>query len=346
AQPTVTVEYVYDVFGRRITKTVNGDLRQYVYDGEDRIWTLDQNSQVLEGITHGPGINEPIVVQEFAPGASQTLGYVSDWLGSVTQTFDWNSGDAVSSLVYDSYGRRISVSGSPSETAFTGREWDEETGLYAYRARYYDPEMGRFTQEDFVGFGGYQYVNNNPLTAIDPFGLLTLHIRYNPKVNYVQWNAIARLLQAELGSDVPVIVTPRNQKVRITDPDVFRVDVTTGWTLGKWFWGGYRMGSTDPGEPATVKIYQSQIEEFLKDYQAKCPEGVNPLRARTFLTSNVVLHEIAAHALTGVGFEQPQVFGALAGANRETASQWVSGILPLPGGIGGTWTSYMEKWVR
>ena len=62
--------------------------------------------------------------------------------------------------------------------AYTGREWDPESGLYYYRARYYDPKIGRFISEDPIGFGGginfYAYVGNNPVRFIDPFGLHTL----------------------------------------------------------------------------------------------------------------------------------------------------------------------------
>lgn len=59
--------------------------------------------------------------------------------------------------------------------AFTGREWDPETGLYYYRARYYDPKAGRFISEDPIGFGGgvnfYGYVGGNPTGFVDPAGL-------------------------------------------------------------------------------------------------------------------------------------------------------------------------------
>ena len=59
--------------------------------------------------------------------------------------------------------------------AFTGREWDPETGLYYYRARYYDPNAGRFISEDPIGFDGgvnfYSYVLNRPTRFVDPFGL-------------------------------------------------------------------------------------------------------------------------------------------------------------------------------
>lgn len=58
----------------------------------------------------------------------------------------------------------------------TGREWDKETGLYYYRARYYDPMEGRFISKDPIGFDGgdvnlYGYVQNNPINWVDPSGL-------------------------------------------------------------------------------------------------------------------------------------------------------------------------------
>lgn len=60
---------------------------------------------------------------------------------------------------------------------FTGRESDTETGLYYYRARYYDQSNGRFLSEDPLEFGGgidfYDYVSNNPVNLRDPFGLCT-----------------------------------------------------------------------------------------------------------------------------------------------------------------------------
>ena len=58
---------------------------------------------------------------------------------------------------------------------YTGREYDADTGLYYYRARWYDPEARRFISEDPIGLNGginlYAYVNNNPLRYVDPSGL-------------------------------------------------------------------------------------------------------------------------------------------------------------------------------
>ena len=81
-------------------------------------------------------------------------------------------------VVYDSYGNITSESSPANGDRFkyTGREYDAETGLYYYRARYYDPTTGRFIAQDPRGFAAgdanlYRYVGNGPTRAGDPTGL-------------------------------------------------------------------------------------------------------------------------------------------------------------------------------
>jgi RHS repeat-associated protein len=82
--------------------------------------------------------------------------------------------------------------------AYTAREWDPETNLSYYRARYYDPKVGRFISEDPSGFGAganfYAYADNSPTNRTDPFGLASVTVR-KPRVVLVDpprwacWNS-------------------------------------------------------------------------------------------------------------------------------------------------------------
>ncbi len=102
--------------------------------------------------------------------------YHFDGLGSVVAVSNSN-GDSCQSYEYSAYGQ-VAAS-DPNFIAnpymFTGRRFDIETGLYYYRARYYNPHIGRFMQTDPVGYGDginwYLYCRNNPLAFTDPSGL-------------------------------------------------------------------------------------------------------------------------------------------------------------------------------
>jgi len=87
-----------------------------------------------------------------------------------------SNGDSRQSYQYSVYGQvAASDPNHPNPYMFTGRRFDIETGLYYYRARYYNPHIGRFMQTDPVGYDDginwYLYCGNNPLGMTDPSGL-------------------------------------------------------------------------------------------------------------------------------------------------------------------------------
>jgi RHS repeat-associated protein len=88
-----------------------------------------------------------------------------------------SNGSAVNTYFgYNTFGWVNATDTVANPFRFTGREWDSETNLYYYRARYYDPLWGRFLSEDPIRFGGgvdfYPYARNNPVTRVDPTGLI------------------------------------------------------------------------------------------------------------------------------------------------------------------------------
>ena len=175
ATPVLVAEYRYDPLGRRIEKDVNGVITRFVYDNEDIILEVDGTGRSQAITLHGPGIDEPLAVSRRTEAGFGTFIYHADGLGSITTLTD-PSGTPVRSYTYDSFGRIVDETGTVIDPyTYTGQEFDPETGLFYYRARYYNPQTGRFLQEDaFPRFGvsSYPYSRNNPIRFIDPSGLI------------------------------------------------------------------------------------------------------------------------------------------------------------------------------
>jgi len=184
---TTTVTFKYDPFGRRVKKRVavaqNGqntvNSYTYVYDKEDVIIdyltkTVNNGSptHVVKKYVHGPGIDEPLAVNK----GGLLYYYHADGLGSVV-ALTISTEATVEGYNYDTFGKVERFGNAVKNTyAFTGREYDMETGLYYYRGRYYDPETGRFISKDPIGFAGgdanqYNYVLGDPVNWADLWGL-------------------------------------------------------------------------------------------------------------------------------------------------------------------------------
>ncbi len=164
------VQYRYDAIGRRIEKDVDGTRTLYVYDQLDVLMEYDGAGTVLARYGFGDRVDRPWIVTK--SGATYALYH--DRLQSLIAASDATEA-LVSEYSYDSFGNIIALSGTKlTDFAFTGRPFDDESGLYYFRARYYDPVAGRFTSPDPLGFVNgidlYAYTNNTPLNNLDPTG--------------------------------------------------------------------------------------------------------------------------------------------------------------------------------
>lgn len=179
------VSYKYDALGRRVERRVvsgtSDIVRKYVYDGEHIIAILDGSNNFVAGYAYGPGTDDPLVlVTDYnEDGKLDTLNLVKDHQNSVKLVMDGTK--VLQEMTYSAYGETsIGNRGQDKISTnnvfyYTSRELEPETGDYFYRARYYDPKVGRFLSEDPIHFAGgdynlYRYVENQPVVLRDPSG--------------------------------------------------------------------------------------------------------------------------------------------------------------------------------
>jgi RHS repeat-associated protein len=181
------VDFKYDTLGRRIQKTITKGtqttVRNFYYAGHQVIEIRDGNNQVICQYIYGNGIDELIRIDVYNGGTVTSYYVHTDALGSVTAITDAN-GNLIERVTYDLYGMPTFWDASGNELLessignnilFQGREYEPELNLYYFRARYFDPIMGRFLQTDPKGYQDsmnlYQAFGMNPVNFVDPMGL-------------------------------------------------------------------------------------------------------------------------------------------------------------------------------
>ena len=145
----------------------------FLYDGNNLIETVSGSEKPRSpDYANGGDLDQP-----YAELRSGTVSYFQeqDAANSVTSLSN-STGALANTYTYDSFGNVTNSTGTlRNPFQYTAREFDQETSLYYYRARYYDAETGRFISEDPMGFDAgvnfYAYVENNPINYIDPSGL-------------------------------------------------------------------------------------------------------------------------------------------------------------------------------
>ena len=164
--------FKYDPFGRRIYKSSSSGTSIFAYDEQNLIEEANSSGVAVARYTQGQYVDEPLAMLR----SSTTSYYDADGLGSITSLSN-SAGALAQTYGYDSFGKQTSSSGSLTNPfQFTAREFDAERSLYYYRARYYDPDGGRFLGEDPLQFAThgsnfYAYAVNSPTNFGDPSGL-------------------------------------------------------------------------------------------------------------------------------------------------------------------------------
>ena len=202
-----TVTFKYDPFGRRIQKSGPAGTSNYLYDGANAVTDVNASGAVVASYTQGAGIDEPLA----SVTGTGTVFFEADGLGSITSLS--SATGVTDTYTYKPFGITTATGSNPNRFRFTGREWDQETGLYYYRARYYDPNIGRFLSEDPIGLQGgmnvYGYVAGRPLNWVDPSGT-----EMSPAECYRRWKSImdrVELLKNKLSKYNPIADALGNQ---------------------------------------------------------------------------------------------------------------------------------------
>ena len=168
----VTTTFAYDGAGGRVKKTATDgvDTEETTYIG--KLYEIDQDGNTKKHIFAGS--DRAVTIES----TGEYEYYHSDHLGSSNVITNQN-GVKVSGYEYKPYGSVSKQTGTDTVNhKFTGQEFDKETDLHYYNARYYDSWLGRFTQADTIiqdpldsqSLNRYSYCRNNPLKYTDPSG--------------------------------------------------------------------------------------------------------------------------------------------------------------------------------
>ena len=264
-----TTVYSYDGDGNRVNAKVtkNGSVisnTSYAVDTmttyQNIIMAKDTVTAKVSAFTFG---NEQVSVET----DGKISYYRNDEKNSVTEILD-ETGKVQASIQYDEYGVILNpevVGTNGNIFAYTGHVYDESTGLYYAKARYYDAKIGRFISEDsYRGEQGestslnlYAYVMNNPIKYTDPSGKIvaeaTILIIYGIGAIYV---ATYAYLNTPAGKEAI-----RNGAVAIHKGRVIAGNIVLGYyylilikTLYEINWVGDKIGNIYDRVTGTKKI--------------------------------------------------------------------------------------------
>lgn len=166
----------YDALGR-LDNYVGDYGGRYIYDGVETVGFAPVGSTTLQNrFVRGPGVDE--IAVNFPTNGNVVQYWAADERGSLVNLSNGTTGASTVVNTYDEYG--VPAPTNLGRLQYTGQLWMPDFGAYHYKARAYQPELGRFLQTDPIGYTAganlYAYVGADPINLLDPLGLDGVHI--------------------------------------------------------------------------------------------------------------------------------------------------------------------------
>jgi len=177
-------EYIYDSFHRRLSKSrlsLQGgsweilETTRFLYAGQNEIGSVNDQGALSEVRVLGSGAGAEIGAAVAIELNDEAYAPIHDSSGNVVSLLNASTGDFFEHYRYSSFGEEVFDTTALNPWRFSSKRFDPETGWIFFGRRHYDSVTGRWTTPDPLENNLcpnlYAYVNNNPLTHVDLYGL-------------------------------------------------------------------------------------------------------------------------------------------------------------------------------
>ena len=215
----------YDAEGLRYEMEENGNLVQFIFNQEREVVTEEDST----GLTRLIRSTELIARSSDGESARTYYHYASDEMGSTTHIVDEN-GNVQNHYGYDAWGKiTVKEEAVPNRFTYYGQQIDPITQQYYLRARFYNPVIGRFTQEDTYrgdGLNLYAYCANNPVYYVDPSGFVADELWPN-ELTSGTYEQLLKLLESATKSHLTPHHTPADLYMKTN----YGISKQVGWAI-------------------------------------------------------------------------------------------------------------------